>query len=280
MDTSSSSSLRRRLEKFYSFYCPEKLKDKEAIEKIVIRFTKRPDKIDELFRKLKLKYKEESKKRKKMEKERKRAEADEERTRKKKEREENAVARSATKKTDVEEETTTTTTTISERQIVRLPSGVEVLDLEDGNGPEATRGELLTIRYKGNLVETSGTIGPQFDQGTLTFTLGRGQVIKGFDIGIVGVRTEGVRRILVPSKLGYGSRGAPPQIPPNADLLFEIKLIRIGSRRQMVREERNRERHEHDRRKRKRKSRNGRSDGGRRRRQRARGTSEKGVVEF
>eukprot|EP00939_MAST-03C_sp_MAST-3C-sp1_P000684 g684.t1 len=133
-------------------------------------------------------------------------------------------------------------------QLVRLPSGVHYIDVQQagGNGPRATRNQLITIRYKGFLVKNNGDAGAMFDKGILTFTLGAGEVIKGFDIGIVGMRPSGVRRILIPSMLGYGARGAPPQIPPYADLIFEVTLVRIGSRRAGVRSEKDAARRWHN----------------------------------
>lgn len=61
-----------------------------------------------------------------------------------------------------------------------------------------------------------------------SFKLGTGEVIKGWDIGVAGMAAGGERRLTIPAKLGYGSRGAPPDIPPNSELVFDIKCISVS----------------------------------------------------
>ena len=105
-------------------------------------------------------------------------------------------------------------------------------DLRQGTGAEATTGQTLTVHYTGWFYNASTTDskGPQFDSsvgGTpFSFTLGAGEVISGWDSGVVGMRVGGLRRLVIPPSLGYGStrRG---EIPPNATLLFEIELIEV-----------------------------------------------------
>ena len=100
---------------------------------------------------------------------------------------------------------------------------VVIEELKEGKGPPAQSGDTVTVKYEGKL--TDGTI---FDSAkSFEFTLGAGEVIKGWDQGIAGMKVGGKRKLFVPSKLGYGKRGAAPEIPPNADLQFEVKLKSI-----------------------------------------------------
>jgi FKBP-type peptidyl-prolyl cis-trans isomerase FkpA len=103
-------------------------------------------------------------------------------------------------------------------------------DLVVGTGTDATSGKLLTVHYSGWFYDASkpDQKGPQFDSslgGTaFTFTLGNGEVISGWDRGLVGMRVGGKRRLVLPPSLGYGaSRNS--SIPPNATLLFEVELL-------------------------------------------------------
>jgi len=105
-------------------------------------------------------------------------------------------------------------------------------DVRLGTGTLAESGHLLTVNYTGWFYNTSATDhkGPEFDssagRGPFTFTLGAGEVIKGWDQGVTGMRVGGVRRLVVPPSLGYGSVRFGP-IPPNATLLFEIELADV-----------------------------------------------------
>eukprot|EP00978_Attheya_sp_CCMP212_P038890 scaffold197225_cov46-Attheya_sp.AAC.2 len=102
--------------------------------------------------------------------------------------------------------------------------GVEIDDTKLGIG-EATAadGDTVTVSYVGILDS-----GYQFDKAsTFTFVLGAGDVIKGWDSGVTGMKVGGKRKLVVPSKFGYGKRGCKPDIPPNATLHFSIKLKSI-----------------------------------------------------
>jgi FKBP-type peptidyl-prolyl cis-trans isomerase FkpA len=102
-------------------------------------------------------------------------------------------------------------------------------DLVVGTGTAAASGNTLTVDYTGWLYDGSqpNQKGPQFDssigRSTFSLVLGAGQVIKGWDQGLVGMRVGGVRRLVIPPSLAYGSSRSGP-IPPNATLLFEIQL--------------------------------------------------------
>ncbi|MCY4056707.1 MAG: FKBP-type peptidyl-prolyl cis-trans isomerase [Gammaproteobacteria bacterium] len=109
-----------------------------------------------------------------------------------------------------------------------VPFSIE--DLMVGTGQEAMNGDALSANYAGwlydpNAAENKGT---QFDSGNLSFTLGAGQVIGGWDQGLLGMRVGGRRRIVIPPELGYGDSGAPPAIPGDATLLFEVELLGIS----------------------------------------------------
>ena len=101
-------------------------------------------------------------------------------------------------------------------------------DLRVGTGAEASAGRRLTVNYTGWLYSASAAQnkGRQFDSGTFSFVLGSGQVIRGWDQGLAGMRVGGLRRIVIPPELAYGSRGQGP-IPPNATLLFDVELTAV-----------------------------------------------------
>ena len=107
------------------------------------------------------------------------------------------------------------------------PPADEVVGVEDvtvGDGAAAQKGDEVAMSYVGTL-EADGS---RFDAGKdFRFTLGGGDVIKGWDRGIVGMRVGGRRKLVVPSKLGYGKKGSAPEIPPDATLLFDVTLERI-----------------------------------------------------
>jgi len=96
-----------------------------------------------------------------------------------------------------------------------------------GTGLAAERGDVVTVHYTGWL--TDGTkFDSSVDRGEpFTFTLGAGQVIAGWDIGVAGMKVGGTRKLTIPSRLGYGTQGAGGVIPPNATLIFEVELLKI-----------------------------------------------------
>ena len=106
-------------------------------------------------------------------------------------------------------------------------------DLRVGTGAEATAGKRLTVNYTGWLYDASRAEnkGQQFDTSVgrqpFVFTLGAGQVIRGWDQGFTGMRVGGMRRLVVPPELGYGSAGAGGVIPPNATLVFDVELLDV-----------------------------------------------------
>jgi FKBP-type peptidyl-prolyl cis-trans isomerase len=105
------------------------------------------------------------------------------------------------------------------------PLGVK--DLVVGKGAEAKAGDTVTVHYVGTLTD-----GKEFDSSRkhnkpFDFQLGAHQVIKGWDQGIAGMKVGGKRKLTVPPSLGYGARGFPPVIPPNATLSFEVELLDV-----------------------------------------------------
>ena len=109
------------------------------------------------------------------------------------------------------------------------PSGLQIEDTVAGTGAEAQRGNLVSVHYTGWLF-TNGVAGAKFDSSKdrgepFQFSLGGGQVIRGWDEGVAGMKIGGTRRLVITPELGYGARGAGGVIPPNATLLFEVDLL-------------------------------------------------------
>jgi peptidylprolyl isomerase len=106
------------------------------------------------------------------------------------------------------------------------PSKLVVKDIVVGTGPEAKAGQTVTVNYVGVLFHG----GKEFDASwkrsePLTFPLGRGQVIPGWDQGVPGMKVGGRRELVIPAALAYGAKGSPPAIPPNAPLVFVVDLL-------------------------------------------------------
>lgn len=111
-------------------------------------------------------------------------------------------------------------------QMTRTESGLYYEDLEPGSGLAAREGHVLETHYTGWLT-TGEQFGTSRDGSRYSFQLGRHQVPRGIEEGVTGMRIGGVRRLVVPPALGYGSRGQPPTIPPSATLVYEIELLDI-----------------------------------------------------
>lgn len=104
---------------------------------------------------------------------------------------------------------------------------LKIEDLKIGTGIEAVDGKKVTVDYVGILTD-----GKKFDSSydrktPFTFNLGKGEVIKGWDDGVVGMKVGGKRKLTIPSSLGYGERGAGADIPPNSTLIFEVELLKV-----------------------------------------------------
>ena len=111
---------------------------------------------------------------------------------------------------------------------VASPASLVVTDSVVGTGATAASGNKLTVAYTGWLYSTTaaGNKGMQFDKGTIPFTLGRGEVIAGWDQGLAGMKVGGKRTLSIPASLAYGRSGSGP-IPPDAGLVFDVELVRV-----------------------------------------------------
>jgi FKBP-type peptidyl-prolyl cis-trans isomerase FkpA len=112
------------------------------------------------------------------------------------------------------------------------PSGLIIDETAPGSGDAATAGKKVTVHYTGWLLE-KGVKGRKFDSSKdrgdpFVFPLGQGHVIKGWDEGVQGMKVGGARTLTIPPELGYGARGAGGVIPPNATLVFEVELLKVG----------------------------------------------------
>lgn len=105
-----------------------------------------------------------------------------------------------------------------------LPSGLKYKDLKIGDGPEIRTGQKVTVHYTGKLQD--GTVFDSSVERNLSFdfTIGRGQVIKGWDEGVLSMRVGGKRILIIPPDLGYGTR-AVGKIPANSTLTFEVEVL-------------------------------------------------------
>ena len=109
---------------------------------------------------------------------------------------------------------------------VVTPSGLKYTDLVLGDGAVAESGKQVSVHYTGWLTDNT-KFDSSVDRGQpFDFVLGQGQVIRGWDEGVRGMRVHGKRRLTIPSDLGYGPRGQGP-IPPNATLIFEVELLGV-----------------------------------------------------
>ncbi|NJL85359.1 MAG: FKBP-type peptidyl-prolyl cis-trans isomerase [Leptolyngbyaceae cyanobacterium SM1_1_3] len=119
-------------------------------------------------------------------------------------------------------------TPITEDIAVTTSSGLKYIDLVEGTGASPQPSQRVTVHYTGTLED-----GTKFDSSRdrnrpFGFTIGVGQVIKGWDEGVMSMHVGGRRTLIIPPDLGYGSRGAGGVIPPNAKLIFDVELLRIG----------------------------------------------------
>ena len=110
---------------------------------------------------------------------------------------------------------------------IKTPSGLTIEDLVVGTGDAANAGQKVSVHYTGWTTD-----GKKFDSSkdrgqAFIFSLGRGEVIRGWDEGVAGMKVGGKRKLTIPPDLGYGARGAGAVIPPNATLLFEVELLAV-----------------------------------------------------
>ena len=101
-------------------------------------------------------------------------------------------------------------------------------DLNVGTGAEAKDGDKVKVNYTGRLLKTNFMFDTSVGKKPFEFELGKGAVIKGWDLGVVGMKVGGKRKLTIPSKLGYGDSGSPPKIPGKATLVFDVELLSVG----------------------------------------------------
>ncbi len=114
-----------------------------------------------------------------------------------------------------------------EKKKVTRPDGLVIEEQKIGTGAEAKKGNTVTVHYTGWL-----TNGKKFDSSRdrmepFMFRLGAGEVIKGWDEGVQGMKVGGKRKLTIPPAMGYGAQGAGGVIPPNATLVFEVELLKV-----------------------------------------------------
>lgn len=112
-------------------------------------------------------------------------------------------------------------------ETVTTPSGLQYIDEKVGDGAAPQKGKRVTVHYTGTLTD-----GKKFDSSRdrgqpFKFTIGLGQVIAGWDEGVMSMKVGGKRKLIIPANLGYGARGAGGVIPPNAELHFDVELLGV-----------------------------------------------------
>ncbi|HKB37627.1 MAG TPA: FKBP-type peptidyl-prolyl cis-trans isomerase [Gemmataceae bacterium] len=114
-----------------------------------------------------------------------------------------------------------------EPKVITTDSGLKYSDLKVGTGDTAKKGDTVEVHYTGWL-KNGKKFDSSLDRGKpFSFQLGAGRVIKGWDEGVAGMKVGGKRKLIIPSKLAYGEAGAGEVIPPNAELTFEVELLKI-----------------------------------------------------
>jgi peptidylprolyl isomerase len=116
-------------------------------------------------------------------------------------------------------------------QMITTESGLKYVDTQVGTGPSPLKGQQCLVHYTGWL-SAKGERGKKFDSSVdrgepLAIPIGVGRVIKGWDEGVLTMKVGGKRTLHIPASLGYGARGAGADIPPNADLIFDVELISV-----------------------------------------------------
>jgi peptidylprolyl isomerase len=145
-----------------------------------------------------------------------------------------ASANASTSPTSTTPTTTATTPTsgpLSNEPTIKTPGGtppttLQKKDLIVGTGPEAKSGDTVTVNYVGANYKTGKVFDASWKRNEpFSFALGKGQVIPGWEQGVVGMKVGGRRELIIPSALGYGAKGSPPKIPPNETLIFIVDLL-------------------------------------------------------
>ena len=113
-------------------------------------------------------------------------------------------------------------------KMITTPSGLKFVDEKVGMGAQPQKGKMVTVHYTGTLASNGKKFDSSVDRGQpFQFVIGIGQVIAGWDEGVMSMKVGGKRKLMIPAKLGYGERGAGGVIPPNADLNFDVELLGV-----------------------------------------------------
>jgi peptidylprolyl isomerase len=128
------------------------------------------------------------------------------------------------------EDAPATETKKKDSKIVKTDSGLQYEILKEGTGASPKNGDQVKVHYVGTLTD-----GKKFDSSrdrgeAFVFPIGQGQVIKGWDEGVLTMKVGETRKLIIPADLGYGARGAGGVIPPNATLIFEVELLGINGK--------------------------------------------------
>jgi FKBP-type peptidyl-prolyl cis-trans isomerase len=135
--------------------------------------------------------------------------------------------------TETTETTETDNTDLSKKPVVTVPTEVSpdkfaYLEIVEGDGPVAKSGDKVTVQYVGVGFDSEKEFDSSWSAGQpFPFTLGAGEVIKGWDQGVEGMKVGGRRELLIPANLAYGPAGRPPKIGPNETLIFIIDLLKV-----------------------------------------------------
>ena len=112
-------------------------------------------------------------------------------------------------------------------EVITTPSGLKYIDIKEGTGATPNKGQRVTVHYTGTLEDGSKFDSSRDRKRPFDFTIGVGQVIKGWDEGVGTMKVGGRRQLIIPPDLGYGARGAGGVIPPNATLIFDVELLEV-----------------------------------------------------
>jgi peptidylprolyl isomerase len=148
---------------------------------------------------------------------------------------ESAATPQATQDSDVEG-TVTVTGDLGSKPTIKVtpdnptpPAQMVVKDIKKGTGKEAKKGDTVSVQYVGSLYHNNVVFDNSWDKGQpFSFPLGQGQVIKGWDQGVEGMKVGGRRELVIPPDLGYGAQGSPPTIPAGSTLVFVVDLEKVG----------------------------------------------------
>jgi len=121
---------------------------------------------------------------------------------------------------------------INKNEDSMMKKDLQITDITMGSGPEAKNGNKIMVHYSGTL-EDGTKFDSSYDRGQpFGFVLGTGGVIKGWDLGVLGMKTGGKRKLVIPADLAYGDRSPSPLIPPNSTLVFEVELLEVDGKGQ------------------------------------------------